>query len=149
MNSLERSGARDRLERFSLAIEQLGPIMTGLLMVPSAILLAGAGGYSGWALAHGQRPLPFDVLRFLLLVACALTIVGPLLLPAAERTNAVRLLLLPISRPWLYAAQATTTLTDPWIALVVPAVLGAADWARTRRRLDRGRRLRCWQRSCS
>jgi hypothetical protein len=124
MNSLERTGARDTLERFSLAIEQLGPILAAVLMIPSAILVAGAGGYAGWALAQGNpRPLPFEALRFLLLAACGLTIIGPLLLPAGERTNAVRLLLLPISRPVLYAAQAATTLTDPWVALAVPAVL--------------------------
>ena len=124
MNSLERTGARDTLERFSLAIEQLGPILAAVLMIPSAILLAGAGGYSGWALANGNpQPLPFEALRFLLLAACGLTIVGPLLLPAGDRTNAVRLLLLPISRPVLYLAQAATTLTDPWVALVVPAVV--------------------------
>lgn len=123
MNSLERSGARDTVERFSLAIEQLGPIMAAVLMIPSAILLAGAGAYGGWALAQGNpRPLPFEALRFLLLAAYVLTILGPLLLPAGERTNAVRLLLLPISRPMLYVAQAATTLTDPWVALVVPGV---------------------------
>jgi hypothetical protein len=63
------------------------------------------------------------VLRYLLFVASVLTLVGPLLLPAAERTNAVRLLLLPISRPLLYVAQAATVLADPWIALTVPVVL--------------------------
>lgn len=124
MNSLERSGARDRLERFSLAIEQLGPIIAAVLMIPSAIVLAGAGAYGGWALAQGNpRPLPFEALRFLLFGACALALFGPLLLPATERTNAVRLLLLPIPRPMLYVAQAATTITDPWVLLAVPAVL--------------------------
>lgn len=124
MNSLERSGARDRLERFSLAIEQLGPIMAAVLMVPSAIVLAGAGAYGGWALAQGNpRPLPFEALRFLLFGACALALFGPLLLPATERTNAVRLLLLPIPRPMLYVAQTATTIADPWVLLAVPAVL--------------------------
>jgi hypothetical protein len=123
MNSLERSGARDIVERFSIAIEQLGPIMAALVMIPSAILLAGAGAYGGWALAQGNpRPIPFEALRFLLLAACVLAIVGPLMLPAGDRTNVVRLLLLPISRQLLYTAQAATTLTDPWVLLVVPAV---------------------------
>jgi hypothetical protein len=123
MNSLERSGARDIVERFSIAIEQLGPIMAALVMIPSAILLAGAGAYGGWALAQGNpRPIPFEALRFLLLAACVLAIVGPLMLPAGDRTNVVRLLLLPISRRLLYTAQAATTLTDPWVLLVVPAV---------------------------
>ena len=123
MNSIERSGARDVVERFSIAIEQLGPIMAAMVMIPSAILLAGAGAYGGWSLAQGNpRPLPFEALRFLLLAACALALVGPLMLPAGDRTNVVRLLLLPISRRMLYTAQAATTLTDPWVLLAVPAV---------------------------
>ena len=124
MNSLERTGARDRLERFSLAIEQLGPIMAAVLMVPSAIVLAGAGAYGGWSLAQGNpHPLPFEALRFLLLAATLLTIAGPFLLPVNERTSAVRLLLLPISRSTLYVAETATALTDPWLALVVPVIL--------------------------
>ena len=123
MNSIERSGSRDLLERFSLAIEQLGPIIAGVLLVPSAVLLAGAGAYSGWSLAQGAtRPLPFEVIRFLLFATCALTIVGPLFLPGADRTHAIRLLLLPISRSTLYVAQTATAITDPWIVLVVPTV---------------------------
>jgi hypothetical protein len=124
MNSLERTGARDRLERFSVAIEQLGPIMAAVLMVPSAIALAGAAAYGGWALAQGNaHPLPFEALRFLLLAATLLTIIGPILLPANERTSAVRLLLLPISRLNLYVAETATALTDPWLALVIPVVV--------------------------
>ena len=124
MNSLERTGARDRLERFSVAIEQLGPILAAVLMIPSAIGLAGAAAYGGWSLARGNpHPLTFEALRFLLLAATLLTVVGPFLLPANERTSAVRLLLLPISRPILYVAQTATALTDPWLALTVPVVL--------------------------
>ena len=124
MNSLERTGSRDKMERFSAAIAQLGPIVTVILTIPSALALAGAAAYAGWALAGGQdRTLAFEVLRYLLFLAAVLTLVGPLLLPAAERTNAVRLLLLPISRPLLYAAQGATVIADPWIALTLPVVL--------------------------
>ena len=121
VNSLERTSSRDRVERFSAALAQLGPIMAAVLMIPSAIALAGASAYAGWSLVAGQeRPLPFEAVRYLLLVASLLTVVGPLLLPAGERTNAIRLLLLPISRPLLYAAQTATVLADPWIALALP-----------------------------
>jgi hypothetical protein len=124
MNSIERSGARDRLERFSVALEQLGPIVALLLLVPSALLMAAAGAYSGWALAQGAaQPLPFEALRFVLLAGSVLAVVGPIMLPAGDRTNPVRLLLLPISRRMLYTAQTLTTLTDPWLLLIVPVVL--------------------------
>ena len=43
-----------------------------------------------------------------------------LMLPAADRTNPVRLLLLPISRVTLYVAQVASALSDPWILVFLP-----------------------------
>ena len=52
-----------------------------------------------------------------------LAIVGPLFLPAADRTNPIRLLLLPIPRASLYVAQAAVCASaDPWTLLLVPLV---------------------------
>jgi hypothetical protein len=124
LNSLERGGGRDAVERFSVAIEQLGPMIAALVMIPSAIALAGAAAYSGWALAQGHSGAGmFKFLRFLLFAGCVLSAVGPLILPASERTNAVRLLLLPIPRGMLFLGQAMSTLADPWIALIAVVVL--------------------------
>jgi hypothetical protein len=64
------------------------------------------------------------VLRFVLLAVPVLCIVGPLFLPAADRTNPVRMLLLPIARPTMYVAQSATAFGDPWILLLLPVVLG-------------------------
>ena len=55
LNSLERTGARDQLERFSLAIDKLGPIIATILLVPSALGLAGLSAYAGYWLASGCR----------------------------------------------------------------------------------------------
>ena len=124
INSLERTSARDAVERLSLAVEQIGPIVALALFAPSALALAGLAGYAGVALARSTEiPTTLEVLRYLLLAAVALTIVGPILLPAGERTNAVRLLLLPIPRTVLYVAQAGSALADPWILLAVPVVV--------------------------
>ena len=41
----------------------------------------------------------------------------------ADRTNPVRLLLLPIHARTLYVAQAGGALSDPWIILMLPPVL--------------------------
>ena len=123
INSLERHGGRDVLERFSLAMEQLTPTIVLVLMVPSALSLAAVSGYAGWLLAQGEpRVLTFDALRFVLFAGCLFAIVGPIVLPAGDRTNAVRLLLLPISRGVLYLAQGMSALADPWV-LLVAAVL--------------------------
>ncbi|MDQ3938240.1 MAG: hypothetical protein M3253_06115, partial [Chloroflexota bacterium] len=124
LNSLERRDSRDVLERFSVAMEQLAPAIIALVMVPSALALAGAGAYAGWALAGGQaRVALFELLRFMLLAGFGFAVVAPLLLPAGERTNPVRLLLLPIPRGALYLAQSMTALADPWMLLLVSIVL--------------------------
>ena len=123
VNSFERTSSRDRLERLSLAFEQILPFLAVALMVPAAFGLAGLAGYTGVRLASGESGVTFDVLRYLMLAAVAFTIIGPILLPANERTNAVRLLLLPIPRRALYVAQTASALADPWIVLIVPVVL--------------------------
>jgi len=123
MNSLEKTGARDTLERFSLAVEKLGPIIAGILMIPSAIALAGLAAAAGYAISGGEPSLLFETCRYLLLTVPVLTIVGPLLLPAADRNNPIRMLLLPISRRTLYVAQAGSAFTDPWILLMLPIVV--------------------------
>ena len=115
VNSLEKTGSRDTFERFSIAIEKLGPLLALILLVPSALFLAGLGVASGYLLATGGSPMPFTGVRFLLLPVPLLAVVGPLFLPAADRTNPVRMLLLPIPRATLYVAQASAAFGDPWI----------------------------------
>ncbi len=124
INSLEKTGARDTIERFSVAIEKLGPIMAAVLMIPSALVIAVAAVASGFALARGdQHSLLFEAARYFLLVIPLASIVGPLLLPAADRTNPVRLLLLPISRGTLYVAQSSSAFGDVWVLLLLPIIL--------------------------
>ena len=123
LNSLEHTGARDTLERLSLAVEQIGPIIALALLAPSAIGLAGIGGYAGYWLAAGQPVMTFEALRILLLAACGFAVVGPLLMPSMEPTAVVRLLLLPIPRQTLYAAQAAGALSEPWVLISLPVVL--------------------------
>jgi hypothetical protein len=124
LNSLERTGARDTFERLSLAVEQIGPIIALVLLAPSAVGLAGLGGYAGYWLAAGQPVMTFEALRILLLAACGFAVVGPMLMPSMEPTAVVRLLLLPIPRRTLYAAQAAGALSEPWLLLAVPVVVG-------------------------
>src|SRR5215212_2710842 len=124
INALEKTGARDTLERFSLAMEKLGPIMAGILMIPSALLLAAVASGGGYALARGDaRSLLFEASRYLLLTGSILCVAGPLLMPAADRTNPVRMLLLPISRGTLYAAQSASAFGDVWVLLTLPLIL--------------------------
>ena len=138
VNSFERQGARDVVERFSVALDQITPTLVLLLMVPSAVILAAAGIYAGWLLARGETEvITLDLLRFVLLVGCGFAVIGPVMLPSGDRTNTVRLLLLPIPRGLLYAAQGMSIVADPWMLLVIAAVAaipvglaaGGAVWA--------------------
>jgi hypothetical protein len=57
------------------------------------------------------------------LIASGFCLLGPLLMPALERTSAVRLLLLPIRRETLYVAQTGSAISDPWVILALPIVV--------------------------
>ena len=123
VNSLEKTGSRDVLQRLSTAAEGLAPILVLVVMIPSAIALAGVAGYMGFQLATGGDPAALiRATRALLLVATILALFGPLMMPGAGRVNPVRLLLLPIPARTLYVAQAAGALTDPWILLLLPIV---------------------------
>ncbi len=124
MNSLERTGARDHVERLSLALEQIGPLIAVALVIPSMVILFGTSVFAGFRLASTERAIVLAVLRILLAAASVLCIIGPLMLPSMERTTAVRLLLLPIHRRTLYVTQLASTVSDPWVLLAIPAVIG-------------------------
>lgn len=124
INSFEKTGSRDVLERFSLAIEKLGPLLAAILLIPSALFLAALGVTAGFFLATGRSPVPLAAVRYLLIPIPLLAIVGPLFLPAADRTNPVRMLLLPIRTTTLYVAQAAGAFADPWTFLMLPLVAG-------------------------
>jgi hypothetical protein len=120
MNSLEKTGARDTVERLSLAVEQIGPLIAICLLGPSMAGLAGLGAYAGYWLAGGGTVMVFEVLYMLLFGACVFSLIGPLLMPSIERTASVRLLLLPIPRNTLYVAQAASAISEPWVLLALP-----------------------------
>jgi hypothetical protein len=126
MNTLERSSARDTVERLSLAIEQIGPIIGIALLAPSAAFLGAFGIYAGYWSISDDTVISFEVVRLLLLVACGFSILAPIVMPSLERTSAVRLLLLPIPSRTLYVAQAAGAVSEPWILLAIPAIIGVA-----------------------
>jgi hypothetical protein len=126
VNSLERTGARDTLERFSVATEKLGPIVAMILLIPSAIFLLILGITAGFGLATGDWLVTMELIRYFLLLTLALTLIGPVVLPTRDSGSVVRLLLLPIPRLGLYVGQMAGAIADPWIALIVPVVFGVA-----------------------
>src|SRR5688572_24687235 len=125
INSFEKTGSRDVLERFSIAAETIGPIVATLLLVPTGLVLAGVGVAAGYALGSGEpNSILVAAARYLLVFVPVLAIVGPLVLPAADRANPVRLLLLPIQPSTLYVAQSSVAFGDIWNLLMLPLVIG-------------------------
>lgn len=124
VNSLERTGSRDTVERFSVALDKLGPIMALVLLIPSGIALFALGLTAGFGAATGSWLMPMEFVRYFLLLGLVLTVIGPMILPSRDSGNVVRMLLLPIPRVALYMAQVSAALADPWIALMVPVLLG-------------------------
>src|SRR3989304_703076 len=125
MNSFEKTGSRDVLERFSIAAEKLGPIITVILILPPPLLLVAGSIGAGYAVAQGnQYSLLFTGLRSLLIFVPILAVISPLSLPSGDRTNPVRLLLLPIPRSTLYVAQAASAFGEVWVVLMLPVLVG-------------------------
>lgn len=125
INSFEHTGSRDMLERMSIAAENLGPIIATLLLVPTALILGGVGVAAGYALGSGEsESVLVAAAGYLLIFVPVLAIVGPLVLPAADRANPVRLLLLPIPPSTLYVAQSSVAFGDIWNLLMLPLVVG-------------------------
>ncbi|HEX6976049.1 MAG TPA: hypothetical protein VF147_16695, partial [Vicinamibacterales bacterium] len=125
LNSFEHTGSRDLLERFSIAIEKLGPIIALVLIIPSAFVLLVGSVAGGYAVAVAT---PFSVivlvLRWMLIFVPIAAIIGPMFLPAGDRTNPVRLLLLPIPRSTIYVAQASSALGEVWNVMMLPILIG-------------------------
>jgi hypothetical protein len=126
VNSLERTGSRDTMERFSVAAGKLGPIMTMVLLIPSGIAFFVFGITAGFGTATGSMFLPMEVLRYLTFLGIALTVLGPIVLPTRDGGSVTRLLLLPIPRTALYMAQVAGAFADPWTALMTANLIGVA-----------------------
>ena len=124
VNSLEKTGARDTHERLSVATEKLGPILALALLVPTSVALFVLGMTAGFGLATGDWIVAMEIIRFFLVLALALTLIGPVILPTRDSGSVVRMLLLPIPRVALYLAQMTGAIADPWVLLMVPVMIG-------------------------
>jgi hypothetical protein len=124
INALERTTARDTLERLSVATEKLGPILTLVLLIPSATGLFLLGMIGGFGLGVPSWRIPVALVRYFLLFATLMTVFGPIVLSSRDAGNVVRFLLLPIRRLALYIAHMAGAFADPWILLTTPVLIG-------------------------
>ena len=139
VNSLERTGSRDTLERFSVAAGKLGPDRgDGPAHPVGRRVLFVLGITAGFGTATGSMTMPMQVLRYLTLprhrahapragrAADARRRQRDAAAPAADSANGA-----------LHGAGRRARSPIPWIALLVPAVARRRD--RHGGRIERGR----------
>jgi hypothetical protein len=125
MRSLARGRRRDLLERFSIALETIAPIVAVIMIVPAGLGLGLLGFVAGYWVGQPAGTTVGGIVQFTLLFACGFAVFSPLVFPAnAQASGQIRLLLLPIPRGVLYAVQTLGVLADPWIAIIVPLFIG-------------------------
>jgi hypothetical protein len=125
MRSLARGRRRDLLERFSIALETIAPIVAVIMIVPAGLGLGLLGFVAGYWVGQPAGTTVGGIVQFTLLFACGFAVFSPLVFPAnAQASGQLRLLLLPIPRGVLYAVQTLGVLADPWIAIIVPLFIG-------------------------
>lgn len=126
-NTLTRSGARDMLERLSRTAESVLPLAIAVMLLPLAVVLLVLGGWTGWMLAGDPAfaAWPLQTVRWALTIMFIITVLSPVILSSGQQAaGMIRLLLLPIPARVLYAAHAAGALTDPWVFLSIPTLIG-------------------------
>lgn len=126
LNGVRGSKRRDTLEQVSRVLALVAPAAIVVFSLGSIIAL-GFGGFSGGlALARGDSSTSEVVI-----IVCRAVLAAQLLIvtfmPLGVGTQAgaryARLLLLPISRRVLHFVEVQSGIADPWIFVIVPALL--------------------------
>jgi hypothetical protein len=131
VNGTKRVSRGDAFEHLSRVIGAAVPVLFVATMVPTALLLAAGGWLAGHGIATaaadpsaGGAAVALVALRALVLLVFLLVVIAPLLRAAfSGNQGMVRLLLLPISRRLLHGSELFVGLSDPWLAVIAPALL--------------------------
>ena len=129
VNSLRGADRRDALERASRVAALVVPGLLVAASVSSIVSAAVLGSLAGWAsvthVLSSAWVLP--MIRLILLVATVLAVLVPLFVGVRGGAGYfTRLLLLPIPPRALHFVEVLTSLTEPWLAFIVPGLCGYA-----------------------
>jgi hypothetical protein len=124
LNAFKKSKGRDTVERLSRAAQALTPIILGLLLAPTAVIIGLLGVLGGFMLGSGEAPGVLIAIRIVLLVVTIMVLIAPMVRSFQGLSpNIARLVLLPIPRPLLHMTEVIGGVTDPWLAIVLPGIL--------------------------
>ena len=120
---------RDSLEQISRALGALAPIFMLLLLVPTVLFLALGSLFVGFKMGRAGTVLIWQSVAFVgirlgLVVATIVVLIAPMVRSSrGTGSEMTRLLLLPIRRGLLHAAEVLGALSDPWLAVMFPALI--------------------------
>jgi hypothetical protein len=120
-----RARRRDGFEQVSRVTRLLAAAIVAVSLIPGAIILAvlAFAGGRGLALAN-ERALPLMIgARAVLALVTIVVAISPLLRFGGAASSTTRLALLPVPRMLLFAGELVAQLTDPWILVLVPALV--------------------------
>ncbi len=127
-NRLRRDPRHGAGEQTATTLGIAVTVLLWLLILPVAAGLAGFGALVGWHLAHDPNPASgaWIVLRVALAIFTLLALLTPLLALISRRgqQEISPLLILPISRRWLYWSNLLGTVTEIYPALSLPLLFG-------------------------
>lgn len=127
-NRLRRDPRHGASEQTATTLGIAVTVLLWLLILPVAAGLAGFGALVGWHLAHGASPTAASwiALRIALAIFTFLALLTPLLALISRRgqQEISPLLILPISRRWLYWSHLLGTITEIYPALALPLLFG-------------------------
>ena len=118
----------DSLEKIARALATLAPIFMLLLLVPSMIGGSAFAGFVGYQLANAEGGSNWfkaiNVGRVLLAILSLTLLIAPMVRSGrGTGSEMTRLMLLPIKRWQLHFGEVIGGLGDPWLAVVIPALL--------------------------
>ncbi len=125
LNGVRGSKRRDTLEQVSRVLALVAPAAIVVFSLGSIIALGAGGVIGGLALARGDSASEVVVIVSRAVLAAQLLIVTFMPLGVGTQTGSkyARLLLLPISRRLLHFVEVQSGIADPWIFVIVPALL--------------------------
>ncbi|HET6372983.1 MAG TPA: hypothetical protein VFG76_06735 [Candidatus Polarisedimenticolia bacterium] len=126
VNTLRGGRRKDTLERFSAIAAVIVPALVMSVIVIASTVLGGLALVGGSMMASGliESATVVLVARLILMIVMATLILVPLGRSMQGATLGItRLLLLPIPRAMLHATEVAAGLADPWVAVVIPALL--------------------------
>jgi hypothetical protein len=120
-----RGRRRDSFEQVSRITRLLAVAMVAASLVPGSIVLAVLAFVGGRGLALGNEKAAAVTIgaRAVLALVTIVVAISPLLKFGGAASSMTRLSLLPVPRGLLFAAELAAQLADPWILVLVPAIL--------------------------